>query len=464
MAKKRLINKERFIRTSLLASIILGVCITALAVIYQIISIRTETQACYDTLLNASAEACSKIENNFRNDRASLRMLSKVISQEDDLSSNEVNNQLNIYAVNSYITNIAILTPENKIIQAHYTNDSIDTTLDYNTEIKKGEHISSLQESVFRDGKYVIRNYVPLRNANMSKGLLFTELDPTSLARAWRPEIYNGAASFCIVDRTTGDVLLSNTKETYQNIKEMQNAVLTEQITDGKTNYVALPETNSFAAFRPMEIEQWSILFIIDKNVVMQQMHDMQHYSLLFMGIGAAVFLLYMIWIIHSSIRMIHATREEANTDILTGLENRNNYEAYCKTLKQTDNLICVYIDANGLHEINNKKGHLAGDMMLKFIAETLKESFPDGHIYRIGGDEFVIFHDNSTSVSTTLQQAAYSITKNDYHISYGIATGAADIPVNDIIKQAETRMYQMKKEYYEQLGKPIRNELPDEE
>lgn len=53
---------------------------------------------------------------------------------------------------------------------------------------------------------------------------------------------------------------------------------------------------------------------------------------------------------------------------------------------------ICVYIDANGLHELNNERGHEAGDLMLRFVAESLMEQFPKGSLYRVGGDEFVVF------------------------------------------------------------------------
>ena len=53
---------------------------------------------------------------------------------------------------------------------------------------------------------------------------------------------------------------------------------------------------------------------------------------------------------------------------------------------------ICVYIDANGLHELNNERGHEAGDLMLRFVAESLMEQFPKGSLCRVGGDEFVVF------------------------------------------------------------------------
>ena len=47
---------------------------------------------------------------------------------------------------------------------------------------------------------------------------------------------------------------------------------------------------------------------------------------------------------------------------------------------------ICVYIDANGLHELNNERGHEAGDLMLRFVAESLMEQFPKGSLCRVGG------------------------------------------------------------------------------
>lgn len=61
--------------------------------------------------------------------------------------------------------------------------------------------------------------------------------------------------------------------------------------------------------------------------------------------------------------------------------------------------LACIYIDANGLHEINNARGHLAGDQMLRFIADTLKVSFGEEALYRIGGDEFVVFSEKERIV-----------------------------------------------------------------
>jgi diguanylate cyclase (GGDEF) domain len=83
-----------------------------------------------------------------------------------------------------------------------------------------------------------------------------------------------------------------------------------------------------------------------------------------------------------------------AEADSLTGLRNRNSFEqrlgSYAEKAQRT--VACVYIDANGLHKLNNTQGHAAGDAMLQYLAEQMVYRFGREDVYRIGGDEFMIF------------------------------------------------------------------------
>ena len=94
--------------------------------------------------------------------------------------------------------------------------------------------------------------------------------------------------------------------------------------------------------------------------------------------------------------RYLHESRVEylSATDLLTGLRNRNAFER--KTPVHADgcaySLHCIYLDANGLHEINNAQGHASDDAMLEFIGTVMQEEFGESSTYRIGGDEFVAF------------------------------------------------------------------------
>ena len=139
-------------------------------------------------------------------------------------------------------------------------------------------------------------------------------------------------------------------------------------------------------------------------------------------------------------------------TDSLTNLRNRNAYEQMLEHYEKSrpNRLSCVYADANGLHELNNSQGHTAGDKMLQFVAHTLADAFPDGFVYRIGGDEFLIFTDmDIEEVNKKTFEAKQKTEENGYHVSIGTASGDQDASPVSIVKTAEQRMYEDKRKYY---------------
>lgn len=147
-----------------------------------------------------------------------------------------------------------------------------------------------------------------------------------------------------------------------------------------------------------------------------------------------------------------------SQTDVLTGLNNRNFYErslsgypARCK-----ESLSCVFVDVDGLHELNNTRGHEAGDKMLRFVAERMREHFGMEHTYRIGGDEFVSFVPDypEQDLAGRLRALQQAVEGEGYHISVGCITAQRDkMDMTDMIRDAETHMYQAKKQYYAEKG-----------
>ena len=115
--------------------------------------------------------------------------------------------------------------------------------------------------------------------------------------------------------------------------------------------------------------------------------------ALIFGGIGIIVSTFMMMVTVENFV-VKHRMTNLAERDQLTKLCNRTSYEhripAYPDRCKAS--LACIYADANGLHELNETGGHLAGDSMLCCIADALRDLFGEDHTYRIGGDEFVAF------------------------------------------------------------------------
>lgn len=101
-----------------------------------------------------------------------------------------------------------------------------------------------------------------------------------------------------------------------------------------------------------------------------------------------------------SSILLQYKMRHMTGFDQLTGIKNRYSFEMQIDRMMRDKYgcHFCVYIDANGLHELNNTRGHEAGDEMLRCIAQELKRQFDETLCYRIGGDEFVVMGSEMTA------------------------------------------------------------------
>ncbi|HEX6024098.1 MAG TPA: EAL domain-containing protein [Solirubrobacter sp.] len=90
----------------------------------------------------------------------------------------------------------------------------------------------------------------------------------------------------------------------------------------------------------------------------------------------------------------LHATRELALTDELTGLANRRLFhERLTEELADPDATLAVaMVDLDRFKELNDTLGHHAGDQLLALLGPRLQAVVGDnGLVARLGGDEFAV-------------------------------------------------------------------------
>ena len=156
------------------------------------------------------------------------------------------------------------------------------------------------------------------------------------------------------------------------------------------------------------------------------------------------------------------------NRDALTLLFNRLKYNEDIQNHKNSSAPLfsCLYIDVNGLHELNNSLGHQKGDDMLCCVADTLKKYFPDERVYRIGGDEFVVLSTklSKQEVELTVEKVRRNLRRDNYEISVGIESGACGENVENVVEAAELAMRNDKEIYYKRNGDRRRKRQMNEE
>lgn len=90
--------------------------------------------------------------------------------------------------------------------------------------------------------------------------------------------------------------------------------------------------------------------------------------------------------------------KSQAERDSLSGVYNHATYERLCRELadKCSDGLLYVMIDIDNFKQINDNRGHHAGDQVIAHVGNALDTVVKGrGYAGRIGGDEFsVCFYD----------------------------------------------------------------------
>ena len=141
--------------------------------------------------------------------------------------------------------------------------------------------------------------------------------------------------------------------------------------------------------------------------------------------------------------------------DTLTSFYNRNRFiEDIEKIEKETNSIGVIYLDINGLKEVNDHFGHLSGDNLLKRCADIIQKSIEKGSFYRIGGDEFVVICqtiDEEEFLLYVNHLKEHFAQINDCKAAIGYKWSDSSQNIKKLINIADELMYQDKQSFYEQ-------------
>ncbi|MDO8577916.1 MAG: sensor domain-containing diguanylate cyclase [Dehalococcoidales bacterium] len=158
--------------------------------------------------------------------------------------------------------------------------------------------------------------------------------------------------------------------------------------------------------------------------------------------------------------RLYAEVREQSRIDDLTGLLNRRSLdEIIASEIKRHARyggiFSLVILDIDGFKAFNDKRGHLAGDNLLRKVGRALKSSMRSSdQAFRYGGDEFAVLMPNTMASAGELvcerirkQIEAQQVGgKIPFTASLGLATWPANgAGPNDLIAAADAALYRAK-------------------
>jgi diguanylate cyclase (GGDEF)-like protein/putative nucleotidyltransferase with HDIG domain len=168
--------------------------------------------------------------------------------------------------------------------------------------------------------------------------------------------------------------------------------------------------------------------------------------------------------LIHRSLA-VPALEEEARVDPKTGLFNARHFasalsEELGRATRFERPLSLIMADLDLLRDINNTYGHLAGDAVLKGIAQIFRQQLRHYDVpARFGGEEFSILlpetpPDQALEIAERIRravaEAAFEVETSSEPIRATVSIGVAGVPkdatdANELIHQADLAVYRAK-------------------
>lgn len=247
---------------------------------------------------------------------------------------------------------------------------------------------------------------------------------------------------------------------------------------DKMCKHLVLPEYRN-------DVEKFVVLDTLDERLSTKKYYISIQFKSVHIGWAEGFFvagdrdengkLLHVIW----AIRTINDEKEKEEKllynsyiDELTGLYNRKMYvedvdgESNSSLIEgansvdiNKDDFAFISFDLNGLKNINDTKGHAAGDELLKAAAYCMSKCIgKNGRVYRTGGDEFIALVNASVEQLKKMQIDFENETANykgqyfeSVSVSYGyvLRKNYPNLSILEIEKMADKNMYLAKQAHY---------------
>ena len=137
--------------------------------------------------------------------------------------------------------------------------------------------------------------------------------------------------------------------------------------------------------------------------------------------------------------------------DALTGLLNQNSYLNRTAEMRRSGGVLVVF-DVDDFKQINDRYGHLQGDICLAEIGRCIKKAYArSGYCYRTGGDEFCVLMENADLEAQCAQEFVRQLEQRRKAVDFlpTVSFGSAPFLGEDVLavkNRADREMYRYKK------------------
>ncbi|MGN0651202.1 MAG: diguanylate cyclase domain-containing protein [Oscillospiraceae bacterium] len=340
---------------------------------------------------------------------------------------------------------------------AKYDTSDVENVGWYYIPTEKGEPVWLEPYNNPNNGIYMISYVTPIYIGDTLIGILGMDLDYDAIIKAVG-SIALYESGYAILMEKNGEVLYSGEHipvlpaDTVETIVSASDEYLL-------SSYVQKQQLN-FITSNKLRNGEYLVLIVPEREIY--STGNRMTFTIILIAIAVSTMVILVLT------GMVNRIMNDTRIDKLTGAQNRNAYlekidaiESEMRLKKQLTFAVLVF-DINGLKAVNDNIGHAEGDRLIINSYKAIKSKFTGVDLYRIGGDEFVIFIEKRTAASVQILVEEFRRTMSEKHPDYSknpdeasVSCGYAlynpetDASFEDTFNRADRDMYDDKEKFY---------------
>ncbi len=335
------LKKSKLREKNIVATIIVMAVIITISIVTYVIINRITVNRSLGRMQEAINIVTEDVSGKLARDSTSLNALAEIIASQENIADEKVlRNIMKNIAPLTTAKNIYLLLPNNTIISSSGESVDVDTAgkIDFDEEVKLGEHVTDRMVSLSEPDKFVLRHFVPVYKDDEVIALLYakTDLDefPQSLNLS---DLYNKQARFLLIDRNNGDFIMDTLHNRLGNInayyeerykEEGGQSSVIQDILSGKSGYTKVYSStlkqNLYFYYSPIDesqwhqlgeskdLNRWTVGVTVPEHEALASAFKIRKLCILVAVAEAIVFLAYFIWVLrNTTVTMEKAILEE---------------------------------------------------------------------------------------------------------------------------------------------------------
>lgn len=438
--------------------------------------IRREEDRCWQFLSDSAHSVEEEIAMKFEDEIVKLHLLANMVVQEDGLKADRMNPlYFETFQATTIFSRVDLIYPDNTVWLENGTQTMLPENVCFEDLAAKGEYMTERVTDT-ETGKECVCYSIPVESDGEIAAILVGVIEANSFTEIFQPKIYDGMVNCCIVDSADGNFIMDSWHEELGNayetmdrkrLKEYEDVDLKEEVRNHRTGVIAfVSNTNGrdmYMYYTPIRVFDWQLMIFTQGDVIFENLFYLKK-LLTYAGIVEFCLLaLYFSWNV-VKVSQLEKSKEEIEKqqeqlkfmsyrDMLTSLYNRNKYMQMLDSYRGQilEKVGIVYIDLNGLKQVNDSKSHGEGDKLIRNAAESIARFFTDKS-YRIGGDEFVVLDigTEKDEFLSRIEEFHQIIEEQQISVSAGFLWKETCDNLEAALKEAEQRMYKEKESYYQ--------------